>query len=74
MKVSEQFALNEWLSEYPAKVSYDEVAELLRDEDESVTVWAWFENMSRYELAENIDNTRSHFEAVVGDLALREAV
>jgi hypothetical protein len=74
MKVSEQFALNEWLSEYPAKVSYDEVTDLLRDEDERIVVWQWFENMPAYELVENIDNTRSHFEAVVGDRALREAV
>jgi hypothetical protein len=74
MKVSELFALNEWLSDYPAKVSYDEITDLLRDEDESVVVWQWFENMPSYELVENIDNTRSHFEAVVGDRALREAV
>jgi hypothetical protein len=30
-----------------------------------VTPWQWFENIPRYELAENIDNTRSHFENVV---------
>lgn len=74
MKVSERFALNEWLSEYPEKLSYDEVTDLLRDEHESIIVWQWFESMPSYVLVENIDNTRSHFEAVVGDRALREAV
>jgi hypothetical protein len=74
MKVSERFALNEWLSDYPAKLSYDEVTDLLRDEHESIIVWQWFETMPSYVLVENIDNTRSHFEAVVGDRALREAV
>lgn len=74
MKVSEQFALNEWLSDYPAALPYDEVTDLLRDEDERIVVWQWFENMPWHELVENIDNTRAHFEAVVGDRALREAV
>jgi hypothetical protein len=65
MKHSQRFALNEWLSEYPRELSYDEVIELLREEDELVEVWQWFESIPRYELIENIDNTFLHFEAVV---------
>ena len=74
MKVSERFALNEWLSEYPDGMSYDDVCELIRDEDERIVVWQWFEHWPPSDFIENIDNTRSHFEAVVGDRALREAV
>jgi hypothetical protein len=65
MKHSERFALNEWLSDYPSEASYDEICDLILDDDESVTVWQWFENTPSAELVENIDNTRSHFECVV---------
>jgi hypothetical protein len=68
MKHSERFALNEWLSDYPHDLTFDEVCELLRDEDESVTVWQWFEGYPATEIIEHIDNTRSHFENVVDDL------
>ncbi len=67
MKISEKFALNEWLSDYPENLDFDDVLDLLRDEDLSVTAWQWFENMPTYELIENIENTRSHFEAVTAD-------
>lgn len=67
MKTSERFALNEWLSEYPQELSYDEVCDLLRDDDESITVWQWFENFPRTELVQNIDNTRAHFAAVTNE-------
>jgi hypothetical protein len=65
MKHSQRFALNEWLSEYPRELSYDEVIDLLREEDELVAVWSWFERLPTHELIENIDNTFLHFEAVV---------
>lgn len=68
MKHSERFALNEWLTDYPQEMSFDDVIDLVIDEDLAVTPWQWFENIPRYELAENIDNTRSHFENVVDDL------
>jgi hypothetical protein len=75
MKTSEKFALNEWLSDYPENLDFDGVLDLLRDEDLSVTVWQWFENMPAYELIENIDNTRSHFEAVTAEaFAALEAI
>lgn len=67
MKISEKFALNEWLSDYPENLDFDDVIDLLRDEDLSVVVWQWFENMPAYELIENIENTRSHFEAVTAE-------
>lgn len=64
MKTSERFALNEWLTEYPENLTYDEILELLREEDESVTVWRWFECIPTTDLIENIDNTQQHFAAV----------
>lgn len=68
MKHSELFALNEWLSDYPAHMSYDEVIDLLHDGDERILVWCWFENMPTPELIENIDNTKSHFEHTVNSM------
>lgn len=68
MRVSERFALNEWLSDYPPEKTYDEVIDLLRDYDDQVTVWHWFEAMPPSELIENIDNTQQHFQAVVNNL------
>jgi hypothetical protein len=65
MTYAESFALNEWLSEHPADKTYDEVCELIRDEDERVCAWQWFETMPPTELVENIDNTRSHFEHTI---------
>jgi DNA-binding IscR family transcriptional regulator len=69
MKHSERFALNEWLSDYPQEMSFDDVIDLVIDEDLAVTPCQWFENIPRYELAENIDNTRSHFECVVNNMS-----
>jgi len=68
MKHSERFALNEWLTDYPHDLTFDQVIDLLKAEDESVTPWVWFENIPTSDLIENIDNTRSHFENVVDDL------
>ena len=68
MKHSQRFALNEWLSEYPRDLSYNEVIKLLREEDELVAVWSWLAQIPTHELIENIDNTFMHFAAVVEDM------
>jgi len=66
MTHAETFALNEWLSDYPDNLTYDEVCDLIQVyEDESVVPWQWFEYMPKHELVENIENTRSHFEHTV---------
>jgi len=65
MTHAEIFALNEWLTNYPEGLSFDEVCDLLLDEDDSVCAWQWFETMPPTELVENIDNTRSHFENTI---------
>jgi hypothetical protein len=69
MTHAEIFALNEWLTEYPEGLSFDEVCDLIQvHEDDSVVPWIWFETMPPSELVENIDNTRSHFENTIAHM------
>jgi hypothetical protein len=64
----EQFALDEWLSDYPETMSYEDILLTLTtgDEDNEITVWAAMENNLLSDIAEYIDNTRAHFDNVVG--------
>jgi len=64
----EQFALDEWLSDYPETMSYEDILLTLTtgDEDNEITVWAAMENNQLSDIAEYIDNTRAHFDNVVG--------
>ena len=43
MKLSEQFALNQWLSDYPDDMTYDEVITALKVDNQwmvdDITVW-----------------------------------
>jgi hypothetical protein len=65
MTHAEQFALGEWLSDYPQDKTYAEIIDLLRDEDESVSPWQTVENFPTYEIVELIDSTRHHFQCTV---------
>ena len=67
MKTSEKFALNEWLSDYPENLTFDEVIDLIYEEDESITPWQTIEHYPRHEIAGFIESTRCHFEAVTAD-------
>ena len=40
MKHSERFALNEWMSDYPQDATFDEVCDLLLDEDPAAVMTA----------------------------------
>ena len=64
----EQFALDEWLSDYPETMSYEDILLTLTtgDEDNEITVWAAMKNNQLSDIAEFIDDTRLHFERVVG--------
>jgi hypothetical protein len=69
MKLSEQFALNQWLTDYPENLTYDEVIDLmLGDEDEwthdQITVWQTVEHFTLRQVIEFIEDTRKHFAAV----------
>ena len=65
----EQFALDEWLSHYPDDMSYADILKLLMEEDwshEDISVWVVVEDYPLSQVAEFIDNTREHFDRVVG--------
>jgi hypothetical protein len=42
----EQFALGQFLNDYPDDMSYHNVLDLILDEDDSVTIWQPFEDHS----------------------------
>ena len=69
MKVSERFALNEWLSDYPENMDYDEILIVLNNAEnewmiDDISVWEVVENHTLDQVADFIENTRMHFEAV----------
>jgi hypothetical protein len=65
MTKSEQFAIDEWLFEYPKDASFEDILYLLLDsEDESITPYSQGESMSRQDLANCISGTETHFSFV----------
>lgn len=72
MKTSEQFALNQWLSDYPDGLTYAEILDLMNGNDDDadewthdqISVWQVVEHFTLRQVAEFIDDTRAHFEAV----------
>jgi len=64
METSERFALNEWLSEFPDNKTFDEIMDLIREDDESVIAWELVEHHPAADLIELIYNTQMHFEFV----------
>jgi hypothetical protein len=70
MTHAEAFALNQWLSDYPAFMTYDEIIELMiGDEDEwtheLISVWQTVEHFTLRQVADFIDGTRHHFQCTV---------
>ena len=73
MKKSELFALNEWLSDYPENMDYEEILAVLNNaEDEwtidDITVWEVVENFPLDQVVDFIENTRIHFERVTDEV------
>jgi len=73
MKPSEQFALDSWLSYYPERMSYDQVIEAMTDrkynsESQYIDVWETVESYDYEQIAEWIEDTRSHFENTVNPM------
>jgi hypothetical protein len=64
MNTAERFAINEWLSDYPEDKTFDEIMDLIREDDESVTAWELVEHHPAADLIEIIYNTKMHFEFV----------
>jgi hypothetical protein len=68
MKVSERFALGQWLSDYPDDKTYDEVLSMITEEHEDIVLWETIENYPPESVIEMIDDTRSSFENSADDL------
>ena len=68
MKVSERFALGQWLSDYPDDKTYDEVLSMITEEHEDIILWETIENYPPESVIEMIDDTRSSFENSADDL------
>lgn len=73
MKVSERFALNQWLSAYPDNVSYDFILEAIASDkfdwlDTEIVPWEVIENYPNDAIVEMIDDTRQAFENSADDL------
>ena len=69
MKTSEHFALDEWLTEYPDNLTYDEVLNIMRDPKnnwrcDEICVWEVVEDHTLNQVASFIEDTKSHFERV----------
>jgi hypothetical protein len=68
MKVSERFALGQWLSDYPDDKTYEEVLALIEEEHDDIILWETIENYPPESVIEMIDDTRSSFENSADDL------
>lgn len=67
MRNSEQFALNQWLTDYPANLTYTQIIDLLRENPDEwvlddITVWEVAERYSFDLVADFIEDTRRAFE------------
>jgi len=68
MKKSQQFALNQWLTDYPDNLTYNEVIHLMLGDGDSqewthelITPWEVVENFTLNQIANFIEDTRAHF-------------
>lgn len=70
MKVSERFALDQWLADYPDDKTYQEILLLVTQDDmDKVTPWFLVENTNVYDLMEIIEDTRKSFERSADSLS-----
>jgi hypothetical protein len=65
---AEQFALDEWLSDYPSDLTFADILHEMTSGDagEDIVVWAAMRDHPLSHVAEFIENTRLHFDRVVG--------
>lgn len=69
LSVAERFALDEWLTDYPDDLSYDEILIVMKNANnewnvDNITVWYLVENCTVDQVAMFIDSTKNHFERV----------
>jgi hypothetical protein len=70
MTYSENFALNQWLSDYPVNLTYEEIITILKNASDEWTIdeiWVWevVENFTLDQVAEFIEDTRTAFENTI---------
>jgi len=70
MTHAENFALGQWLSDYPEDKTYDEIMELMEGEEdewvhEEISVWQTVEHFTLRQVAEFIEDTKQHFENTI---------
>lgn len=74
MKLSEQFALNQWLSDYPDDMTYEEIIAALKVENQwmvdDIDVWYLVENNTTDQVAMFIEDTKQAFERATADLPI----
>jgi hypothetical protein len=73
MKVSERFALEQWLSDYPDTMSYASVLQVIGLDtfdsgDNGIILWEMIENYPNDDIIEIIEDTRKSFESSADDL------
>ena len=60
MTKSEQFAIDEWLFQYPKDASFDDILYLLIDESDE-TVVPYIDSIPRRDIANFMSGTQTHF-------------
>lgn len=73
MKVSERFALNQWLSDYPDTMSYESVLQVIgldtfTSGDNGIVPWELIEDHPNEDIIDLIEDTRKSFESSADDL------
>jgi thiaminase len=71
-ETAETFELNQWLSDTPCDMTYQEILDQLRSDEylehDDIIAWEAVEDYSGRDIAEMIDDTRSAFERAAADL------
>lgn len=64
---AEEFALDQWLSEYPTDLSYDEIIGSIAGDFDNpeILVWGVLMGCSQEQIVETIENTKTAFEDAV---------
>ena len=70
MTAAEQFALNQWLCDYPDDMTYEEIIAALQVDEwkvDDITVWYLVENNTTDQVAMFIEDTKEAFERATAD-------
>jgi hypothetical protein len=70
MTAAEQFALNQWLCDYPDDMTYEEIIATLQVDEwkvDNITVWELVENNTTDQVAMFIEDTKEAFERATAD-------